>query len=120
MFINLSNHKSNAWGKEQYAEAVKYGDIVDLQFPNIDAEATSEEVRVLAEEYLHKIISEYEQPVVMVQGEFTFTYNLVHMLKEQGITVVAACSERKTIETVDENGVTLKKSEFIFVQFREY
>lgn len=57
---------------------------------------------------------------VMCQGEFTLTYALVKAMKECGITVVAACSQRCTEETTDENGNTVKKAVFRFVQFREY
>lgn len=47
MFINFSNHASTRWGVPQKQAAKKYGEIVDMQFPNVDPEATSEEVHEL-------------------------------------------------------------------------
>ena len=40
MFINFSNHASTRWGVPQKQAAKKYGEIVDMQFPNVDPEAT--------------------------------------------------------------------------------
>ena len=48
MFINFSNHASTRWGVPQKQAAKKYGEIVDVQFPNVNPEATSEEVHELA------------------------------------------------------------------------
>lgn len=55
----------------------------------------------------------------MVQGEFVFTFRLVTELKKAGITAVAARTERKAIEKV-ENGITKTTSEFKFAGFMEY
>lgn len=34
MFINLTNHPSDKWSKEQLEAARKYGEVVELVFPN--------------------------------------------------------------------------------------
>ncbi len=34
MFINLSNHALQNWSLKQKEEAVKYGELIDLPFPN--------------------------------------------------------------------------------------
>jgi hypothetical protein len=39
---------------------------------------------------------------------------------EHGITVLAACSERVSVETAGESGTTVKRIEFSFTRFREY
>lgn len=118
MFINLSNHKSSAWSEEQIEAARKFGEIEDMQFPAINPNDSTEEVKVLAKSYLDKII-QLNPKAVMVQGEFTFTVLLIEFLKQQGIKTVVACSDRITQEHVDENGDTVKRAIFKFVQFRE-
>ena len=50
-----------------------YGDIVDIGFPAVDPKGDSDYIDKLVDEYYSKI-SKYDKPVVMLQGEFTFTY----------------------------------------------
>lgn len=118
-FINLSNHPSKKWNKKQRSQAEAFGQIVDLPFPEIDPYGTSSDIDKLVQRYYEKIAA-YEEPIVMVQGEFLFTFRLVARLKERGIKAVASCSERRTIEYIDDNGFTTRKSEFEFVDFKEY
>lgn len=113
-FINLSNHPSNKWDKNQYEAANTYGTVIDLSFPSIPATADEDNIHNLVEEYI-KIIQKYNNPVVMCQGEFTFSFMMINRLVDMGIEVVASCSERNTTEL---NGK--KISEFKFVRFREY
>lgn len=120
MFINVSNHSSEKWSQAQKAAALYYGEIVDIPFPNIDPRATLQDISHLVKEYAQKILEFFEAPVVMVQGEYTFTHRLVNCLQSYNITVVSACSERKTVESVAEDGTVIKRSEFVFVQFRQY
>lgn len=119
MFINCSNHSSLAWPQSQIVAAQKYGDIVDISFPLIPADADSKTIDDLVEKYYQKIM-ELKPNAVMLQGEFCFTYRLTTRLKKTGVTVLAACSDRKVIEKVSEDGSTVKQSVFEFVQFREY
>lgn len=118
MFVNFTNHASENWSKEQLLEAEKYGEIVDIAFPNISPEANKEDVLILVNEYANKIL-ELEPSCVLCQGEFCFSYNVICKLKEHHIKVVAACSNRVVEEEISENG-TRKVSYFKFVQFREY
>ena len=119
MFLNISNHKSDSWSRMQREEAEKYGVIKDYEFPYIRADATREDIRLLAEEIVEKVKKMHPQ-VVMCQGEFTLTYILVSRLKECDIKVVAACSERYAEEEYLPDGSVNKVSKFKFVQFREY
>lgn len=120
VFINLSNHPSSMWVERQKQAALRgHTEIVDIAFPAIDPHGTSQDIDNLVEEYFKKVIT-YHAPTVMLQGEFLFTYRLINRLKKAGITVVAGCSERRTIESVDENGATSKQSVFEFVDFKEY
>lgn len=126
MFINLSNHPSKYWNQSQYQAATQYGDIVDLMFPQIDPTASTHDVNEIVIEYFNKIEEirkknhlETNEVTIMVSGEFTFTYLIVGMLKENNYRPVCACTKRETIEN-NENGITIKVAKFAFVQFREY
>ena len=43
-FVNYSNHPSSAWSSDQIAAAHKYGDIIDIPFPNVSASSGEEEI----------------------------------------------------------------------------
>lgn len=116
MFINLSNHPSDGWSEEQLAAAQKYGEVVDIHFPNIEPSFTSSMVNSLAEITVDTIIVLGEDIAVHVMGEMTFTYAVVSRLKARGIRCVASTTERHVKMTADGQ----KVSEFCFVQFREY
>lgn len=115
MFINLSNHPSIGWSKEQLEAAQQYGEIVDLSFPNVEPSFTTKDVNELADVIVEGIKDLDATPVVHVMGEMTFTYAVVTRLKALDITCVASTTERIVQE---ENGKRI--SEFKFVQFREY
>lgn len=118
-FINVSNHVSDNWSEAQLSAARAYGEIVDMSFPAVSPYAESEEIDALVREYLDRI-SAFDVAVVMLQGEFVFTYRLVNALKSKGVKVLSACSERKVTERLDNEGRTQRISVFEFVQFREY
>ena len=56
MFINYTNHKSSGWGEKQKAAAEKYGEIIDLDFPNVSPEWSEEELYQLADQECGKIL----------------------------------------------------------------
>ena len=119
MFLNCSNHASKNWSSEQVKAATQWGEIVDYPFPSVPATADEEELNRLAEDIVKKI--KMMQPsAVMCQGEFTLSYLIVTKLIQSGMKVVAACSERKTEESVLADGNTEKRIIFQFVRFREY
>lgn len=115
-FINLSNHPSEGWSEEQLAAAQKYGEIVDIHFPNIEPSFTTSMVNSLAGITVDTITALGKDITVHIMGEMTFTYAIVSRLKALGITCLASTTERNTITTPDGK----KISEFKFVQFREY
>lgn len=119
IFINLSNHPSSQWGADQLAAARKLGKIVDMSFPPIDPNTPPEKIQTYAKSTF-SLIRALGKPVVMVQGEFTFTYQLVRLLQEAGIRAVVSCSKRVSEEYVDEKGATVKISSFRFEGFRDY
>ncbi len=118
MFINLSNHPSEMWSKEQYLAAKEFGEIVDIPFPIIEPTYTREDVLRLVKQYTDEIlgIKKEKNIVVHVMGEMTFTHNLVNALKKLDITCLASTTERNTTTTPDGK----KISEFFFILFREY
>lgn len=118
-FINLSNHPVKCWSPKQLAEAQAYGEILEIAFPPIDPCWTKEHVEQLVSVYIQKIC-DLEPAVVMVQGEYGFTFEIVRQLKAKRIVAVYACTERNTSEEINENGQVIKISKFKFIQFREY
>ena len=120
MFINFSNHPSNKWKAEQRTAAQQYSDeIYDIPFPDVSASATERDIAALAEKCVHEIC-EQRPSAVLCQGEMTLTYLIVKHLIELGIPVLAACSERRTVESQDSDGNTQQFSIFTFKQFRRY
>lgn len=114
IFINFTNHPSDKWDSDQRQCAMKYGEIVDLPFPEVKAEADEDVLNEMAVSYVRKIL-ELQPAAVLCQGEFCLVFQVVTMLKAHGITVLAACSERKVEEYGNKKEVTFK-----FVRFRKY
>lgn len=128
-FINVSNHPSSKWSQKQLEAALALADsIIDVPFPNVPADASTSDVKDLAEELVtNKVwphINDYkvEPMTVLVQGEMTLTAAILKILQVpgNGINCVAACSERKSVETQNPDGTTTKTAIFEFVQFRSY
>lgn len=118
MFVNFSNHPSRYWDNKQRESSLYYGELIDMPFPQIAPNATVEELQMLAETCVHRIVAlaDSQTITVHIMGEMTFTYMVVTKLKEMGIKCVASTTERKT--SYSEDGTKL--SEFSFVKFREY
>jgi hypothetical protein len=115
MLLNLSNHPSSLWPDKQINQALQWGQVQDLPFPQIDPIATENEVHLLANEYLSQIL-QINPTAVHLMGELTFTFKLVELLKSHGITVLASTTLRTTQDLSDGT----KISKFEFVQFRSY
>ena len=58
MFVNFTNHPSEVWGEKQTYEARKFGEIIDIPFPEVDPYADENMIEKLSEEYLQKMIDE--------------------------------------------------------------
>lgn len=114
MLVNFTNHPSSQWGEGQLREAENYGDIVDIPFPAVDPEGDEAYISALAAEYEERILN-LAPDAVLCQGEFCLVYQVVSLLKEKEITVLAACSERCVIQNGDRKEVT-----FSFRRFRRY
>ena len=122
MFINVSNHVSSKWSKKQLEAAMELtsdNQIEDIQFPAVPATATTTDVISMADSLYSDIMSKRPE-AVMVAGEFTLAYTIIKLLMQHGVKVVAACSDRRTHEVVNEDGTTTKTVNFEFIQFREF
>jgi len=123
MLINLSNHPSAKWQEKQKSLALeKYGHIYDMNFPAVSPLFDKEEVQMLAKELLNKILfifdtnrSDLDVNAVHIQGEFTLVFNLVTLLKSNGVKCIASTSVRDVEEKSDKKIITFK-----FKKFREY
>lgn len=117
LFINLSNHPSSSWSDEQRNAALKYGEIIDMDFPQIkstgDENYVSQSVQQKHAEILQ--LAKTNNVTVHVMGESNFVFTLVSLLRLDDIKCVASTTERIVEE---EEGK--KISTFKFVQFREY
>lgn len=121
MLLNFTNHHSSKWSQTQWEAAInQYETVKDFSFPNISPEYSKEEVVSLAREYV-ETIEEMKPDAVLCQGEFTFVYHVICLLKEKKIEVLAATSERCVNEVYDkEKDQIIKQTYFQFVQFRAY
>ena len=119
IFINHTNHKSTQWSAEQVAAAELYGKIIDVPFPEVPPNFSSEEVRAMVLKNLQEILK-LSPVAVLCQGEFNYTVAMVEELKKNKIPVMAATSQRAVSEIVEADGSTKKISVFQFVRFREY
>ena len=117
LFINFTNHPSEGWEEKQLNEAKKYGEIVDIKFPEIDPKNDDMAIQGLADTYVKKITDmEATKKVVHIMGEMTFVFRMVFRLKTLGFRCIASTTERKVTITSDGQ----KISSFQFVRFREY
>ena len=116
MLINLTNHPLHKWNEKQQKLAEEiYGEVVDIQFPNVPPGADEQDIARLADEYLQKILPLNPQ-AVHIQGEFTFTFRMVKVLTEKGIKCLASTTNRLMVENPDGS----RTYQFKFVRFREY
>ncbi len=126
MLINLSNHPQEKWDLKQTNASLYFTHTEDIPFPNISPEADADDIAELADEYLEKCLAMFQdyhetagddaEDAVHIQGEFTFTYRMVRLLKEHGIRCVASTTNR----IVKENPDGSRTYQFEFVRFREY
>lgn len=118
--INISNHNSNNWSKEQ---KVGFDEIIDVQFPNIPANATTKDVILIAYDLLDKLTDEVsmeDELNIMLQGEFSLCYKLKELMDKAYWTVnyYIPTTERNVVESVNIDGATTKNVTFQFVQWR--
>ena len=122
MLINLSNHPSAKWSEKQTQKAIElYGTIQDIPFPQVNPQATSDDIKKLANDYIEQVrqlakANENQPFAVHIMGEMTLTFQIVMLLKDENIPCVASTTFRDTIEHSDGT----KTVTFSFIQFRAY
>lgn len=116
--INFSNHPSALWSAEQLAAAHVYGEVFDLPFPHVNPHSNADDLSLLADEYVQKILSfsENSNITVHVMGEMTLSYLVVTRLRSHGIECIASTTEREVEDFQDGR----KLVHFRFVQFRKF
>lgn len=116
--VNLSNHPSCNWCEKQRNEALKYGEIVDIPFPDVDANGDEIYIENLTECYLNKLQSICAIGLVTIHlmGELTLTFSLLKRLQEKEILCIASTSKR----IVKEYPNGRKEVTFQFERFRKY
>lgn len=119
MMLNFSNHPYRIWSDAQKEAAARYGEVVDMPFPQIDPSVSTGQLRQLVDEYSARIEATNAE-AVMAAGEFTFLFMLVDKLLHDGVKVVCSCSTRETVETQQPDGTNIKSSRFVFNSFRPY
>lgn len=96
----------------------KFINIVDASWSDIDPSEKS--VIKFVEAYKDKLRSQAKAgDVLLVQGDFGATYNMIRFAKDMGLIAVYATTNRIVSEQV-ENGKVAIKREFKHARFREY
>ena len=96
----------------------KFINIADASWSDIDPSEKS--VIKFIETYKNKLKKQAKAgDVLMVQGDFGATYNMIRFAKNMGLIAVYATTNRIVSEQV-ENGKVVIKREFKHAKFREY
>jgi hypothetical protein len=128
MIINVSNHPSAGWSREQFhaaRELAECGIVIDIPHPVVDPAASGYVVAQLAWQVLAQIVSARDKHrvetgctecFVHLVGEAGFVDYLNKLLHLRDIRTVYSTTEREVVEQPD----GAKISRFRFVRFREY
>ena len=118
IFTSIMAHSLSEEQKEAALKEFSVDRIEEIRSPfNIDPHSSLEEVKKLAVEFAAKVPE--GTTVAAVAGELTFTMSLTKLLKELGIKVVTATTERVSKERVLVDGTVEKTNVFRHVAFRE-
>lgn len=116
IMVNISNHQFNKeqtiaalalinqYSKNTYESDYRLSRLEYIQFPQIDPHFDENDVKNLVNEYLKKILA-YNPEFVCINGEQTFCYQLISVLRKYDIMCFTSTSFRST---------------FKHVRFREY
>ena len=120
VFVNYSNHPMELWDETQLLKAREMGDsLVDIPFPKVSPTMSHEEILMFAESEVKRIKDatvNFDNVTVHIMGEHTLVYNVIRLLKPEGVKCVASTTERVT-ELLPSGE---KISKFNFIMFREY
>ena len=120
LFI-LMNHALTPEQEEDAREnlkIMKFINIADAKWSDIDPFEKS--VLNIVNIYKDRLMQQASTgDVLLVQGDFGATYNMIKFAKNMGFTVVYATTNRIVSEYI-ENGKVVTKREFKHARFREY
>lgn len=120
-FFTLMNHTLTSEQEEDARKNLnvdKFINITDARWSDIDP--SDESVIKFVETYKNKLKKQAKAgDVLLVQGDFGATYNMIRFAKNMGLIAVYATTNRIVSERV-ENGKVVIKREFKHARFREY
>ena len=120
-FFTLINHTLTSEQEEDARKNLnvdKFINITDAMWSDIDPSEKS--IIKFVEVYKDKLKKQAKAgDVLLVQGDFGATYNMIRFAKSMGLIVVYATTNRIVSEQV-ENGKAVIKREFKHARFREY
>lgn len=120
MLLNCTNHPYGHWTEPMKEAAEKlYGEVVEVPFPPVSPAWSESDLRREVEAYASRIES-FRADAVLAAGEFSFLFMLVDKLLADGENVLCSCSVRNTVEVINPDGSSEKKSVFVFEGFRPY
>ena len=120
-FFTLINHTLTSEQEEDARKNLnvdKFINITDARWSDIDPSEKS--VIEFVEAYKDKLKKQAKSgDVLLVQGDFGATYNMIRFAKNMGLIAVYATTNRIVSEQV-ENGKVVIKREFKHARYREY
>jgi uncharacterized protein MJ1673 len=121
ILFTLMNHTLTSEQEEDARKNLnvdKFINIADAMWSDIDPSDKS--VIKFVETYKNKLKKQAKVgDVLLVQGDFGATYNMIRFAKNMGLIAVYATTNRIVSEQV-ENGKVVIKREFKHARFREY
>lgn len=120
-FFTLINHTLTREQEEDARKNLnvdKFINIADASWSDIDPSEKS--IIKFVEVYKDKLRSQAKAgDILLVQGDFGATYNMIRFAKNMGLIAVYATTNRIVSEQL-ENGKVVIKREFKHARFREY
>lgn len=120
IFINYTNHPIEFWDEKQLLKTRELGDsFIDIPFPKVSPTMSHQEILMLADSEINRIKEaaiNFDNAIVHIMGEHTLVYNVIRLLKLEGVKCVASTTERVT--EILPSGEKISK--FNFIMFREY
>lgn len=120
LFI-LMNHALTPEQEEDARKNLNIAKFVNIADPNWGDIDPSEKSIIKTVEIYKDILKSQakESDVLLVQGDFGATYNIVNFAKKMGLITVYATTKRIVSEYI-EDGKVVTKREFKHARFREY
>lgn len=116
----LLNHEltseQNADIKREFGEC-EFINIADKEWGNIDPNLTN--IEPFLRRYKARLSKTVRGDILLIQGDFGATYNMVNFAKNSGIKAIYATTKRVAKEEICDGKIVIKR-EFAHVMFREY